>query len=464
MANLSQLLNTARDGLTAQSYGLGVTGQNLANVNTPGYVRREAVLETRALGSQTTGSVQATGLRRVTDAFIERRQYEASGLSSAASEHDQRLASLEGLFNDAAGTGLGSAVNALFSSFSALAASPSDTTARRNVLQAAQTFAQRVNDTADTLATTRDDLLRDAQATTQQINESAQAIARLNAKIAAAEAQGEDAADLRDQRNRLLLDLTTQVDVRTINSGSGNLVVQAAGATLVDGAEARTLSVDLDASGALRILGSREGGSTTDVTRYLSGGKLAGIREARDVDVFEVAKQLDQFVFDVSTKINAQHEQGFGLDGVSGRDIFAVSTLPEGAARTLAVSADVFGKPDALAAASSPSALPSGSDNAVALSQLGSAAIVFGGARTAAQAYGDIVGDVASRRAASKTMLESRQAISAQIDAMHEAMSGVSLDEEFVNLTRYQRAYEASSRLLATADQLLGELLNMVGR
>jgi flagellar hook-associated protein 1 FlgK len=464
MANLSQLLNTARDGLTAQSYGLGVTGQNLANVNTPGYVRREAVLETRALGSQTTGSVQATGLRRVTDAFIERRQYESSGLSSAASEHDQRLASLEALFNDASGTGLGSAVNALFGSFSTLAANPSDSTVRRNVLDAAGNFVQRVKDTANTLATTRDDLLRDAQSTTRQINESAQAIARLNGQIAAAEAQGNDAADLKDQRNRLLLDLATQVDVRTINSSSGSLVIQASGATIVDGTDARTLSVDLDSSGALRILGSRDGGAGTDVTAFLSGGKLAGIRDTRDVDVFEVKKKLDQFVFDVSTKINAQHEQGFGLDGGTGRDIFAVSTIPDDAARTIAVSADVFAKPEALAASGSASTLPGGADNAAKLSQLSSAPIVFGNGRTAAQAYGDIVGDVASRRASAQTMLESRQAISAQIDAMHEAMSGVSLDEEFVNLTKFQRAYEASSRVLATTDQLLSELLNMVGR
>jgi flagellar hook-associated protein 1 FlgK len=62
--SLTSLLNTARDGLTAQSYGLNVTGQNVANVNTPGYVRREALLETRALGTQTTGSVNAAGLRR----------------------------------------------------------------------------------------------------------------------------------------------------------------------------------------------------------------------------------------------------------------------------------------------------------------------------------------------------------------------------------------------------------------
>lgn len=460
MSTLTQLLSTARDGLTAQSYGLGVTGQNISNVNTPGYVRREAVLETRALGTQTTGSVEALGLRRITDTFLERRQYEATGLSSAASEHDSRLSSLEALFNDTAGTGLGGAVDAMFGSFSRLAANPSDPTVRRSVLDTAEHLTQRVRDTADSIAKGRQELLQDAQATTSQVNDRARAIARLNSQISAAETQGNDAADLKDQRNRLLLELATLVDVRTIASGSG-IMVQASGATLVEGDEARELSISVDSNSQMQVFASRGDGPPTEVTRFLTGGKLAGIREARDVDLLEVGQKLDQFVFDLATKVNEQHRQGFGLDGATERDIFAVTTLPEGAARALMLSSDVAGNPDALAASSSAASVPGNSDNAAALSNLASTPIVFGGARTAAEGYGDIVGDVATRRADSRRMLEAREAISAQLDAMHEAMSGVSLDEEFVNLTKFQRAYQASARVLTTADEILQELVNL---
>src|SRR6478735_1354276 len=104
MGSLTSLLYTARDSLTAQSYGLNVTGQNITNVNTPGYVRRDPLLETRALGTATTGSVVATGLRRATDVYIERRELSTLGTASAASEHDSQLASVEALFNDLSGT------------------------------------------------------------------------------------------------------------------------------------------------------------------------------------------------------------------------------------------------------------------------------------------------------------------------------------------------------------------------
>ena len=459
-ASLTQLLNTARDSLSAQTYGLGVTGQNLANVNTPGYVRREALLETRALGTQTTGSVVANGIRRVTDEFLERRQFESTGLNSAASEHDSRLESLEALFNDVSGTGLGNSLDNLYNSFTQLSANPADPTTRRNVLAAADAFAERSRDTATVIAQSRTDLLKDAQSTTTQINESARAIARLNSQILAAEAQGGDAADLKDQRKQVMLGLASLVDVRTIASGSG-IVVQASGTTLVDGVEARQLSIDLDSDGKMRVFAARNDEATpTEVTKFLTGGKLAGIKEARDVDLFETAKKLDEFVFDVATSINQQHQLGFGTDGVDGRDLFDVNTAD--AARTVRVSVDVFNRPEAIAASGSATTLPGGTDNAVALSRLSTAPVVFGNSRTAAQSYGDLVGDVGQRKSAAEKMLESREAIAAQLDAMNEAMSGVSLDEEFVNLTKFQRAYEASARVLTTADQLLQELIQRV--
>src|SRR5688500_16947104 len=119
MGSLNQLLYTARDSLSAQSYGLNVTGQNITNVNTPGYVRRDPLLETRALGTATTGTVTANGLRRATDVYIERRELTARGSASAASEHDKQLASVEALFNDLGATGMGGVLDGLYSSFSA---------------------------------------------------------------------------------------------------------------------------------------------------------------------------------------------------------------------------------------------------------------------------------------------------------------------------------------------------------
>src|SRR5258706_1187740 len=196
MGSLTQLMYTARDALTAQSYGLNVTGQNITNVNTPGYVKRDPLLETRALGTATTGSVTAVGLRRATDVYIERRELSSRGTAAAASEHDRQLASVEALFNDLGATGMGSAIDGLFPSFSALAANPNDPTTRAGVLSAASAFADRAGSIANSLSDTKNDLLQQAQQTAAQINQKAASIAQLNQRIVAAEAQGADAADL----------------------------------------------------------------------------------------------------------------------------------------------------------------------------------------------------------------------------------------------------------------------------
>lgn len=455
---LNDILNTARDALAAQTFGLTVTGQNIANVNTPGYVRRQAVLETRTMGERSFGSVGVAGTRRVADEFTTQRHLALTGSSAEASERDQLLGGVEALFNDFEGGGLGDALNGLFSSFSALSAVPTDPTARRTVVERADVFARRLRDTAAQLQTMRSELFERAQGITSQINETASQIADLSGKINSAQALGQDAADLRDRRDALLLELSKQVDVRTFEDGNGQLVVHASGTTLVEGDRARHLSVDLAPTGTVRVL-SQTGG---DVTSHLSGGALAGVLEVRDRDVAQALTDLDTFAFDVASAINTQHAAGFGLDGVDGRVLFELPATSAGAAAAIRVDADIAADPSRLAAASSLAALPGDSSNATLLAGL--AELPASGGRTPAQAYARIVGSIGTRKAEAANTLANREAMTAQIAQVRESISGVSLDEEMVNLTKYQRAFEAASRVLVTADKLLEELINTLGR
>jgi len=463
MAGLTQLLNVARDALTAQSYALNVTGQNISNASTPGYVRRVAQLETQNLGTQSGGGVVAAGLKRVTNDYIERREYQATGMSSAASSRDQTLASLEALFNDGGGTGLGAALSGVFASFSALASNPNDTTTRANVLSAASAFAERANQTGNTISQMQMDLKQKAQDTVDQVNQRAQEIAKLDLQIAQATMQGDDASDLKDQRTQKILNMSGLINTHTFTDGKGNTVVQVAGTTIVDGQHAGSLSLDLNADGSLKLLADQSGGGGSEITQFLTGGTLGGIKEARDKDIFDVSKQLNQFVFDVATAINTQHAAGVGADGSTGRNLFDVGPSTT-AARDLQVSVDVFDHPDRIAAASNVFSLPGGSDNAVALSKIFDVPIASGGTRTASQAYGDLVGSVGSTRASAQRDVDTHKAILQQVTAMHQSESGVSLDEEMVNLTKFQSSYQAASKMIGVADQLMQTLLGTVGR
>jgi flagellar hook-associated protein 1 len=459
---LNDVLNTARDALTAQTFGLTVTGQNISNVNTPGYVRREAILETRVLGENNYGSVNAAGIRRVADAFISKRHLELTGAQAEASARDDALTRVENEFDDADGTGIGQELSALLSAFSDLGNHPSDPTTRRTVLDRAQRFADRVRATDENLATYQSDLLQQARGVVSNINQQTDEIAALTAEINAAQARGEEPADLKDKRDNLLLSLSQLVDVTTFEDEQGQLNVRGAGITLVQGDRSRHLDLDLNAQGAARVLADNGSGAGSDVTRYLSGGQLSGLLQVRDTDVVEVRAELDTFAFDFASALNTQHAAGFGLDGSTGRPLFELSATASGAAASLALGADLVGHPERVAAASTLATVPGDASNALALSRVADQPLASG--RTAAQAYAELVGDVGQRKHDAERAVDMRAAMTAQVQSMRESTSGVSLDEEMVALTKFQRAFEAASRVLTTADQLLADLINTFGR
>lgn len=461
---LNDILNTARDALAAQTFGLTVTGQNVANVNTPGYVRREALLETHDMGPNNFGSVNVAGIRRVADEFIDQRHLALTGETGAASERDRLLGQVEAMFNEAAGTGLGDSLSELFSSFSALSSLPTDDTTRASVLQRAQTFAERVRSTSDQLQDFRGELFAQARDMTESINSTVDAIAELSGRINVAQAGGNEPADLKDRRDALLLELSEMVEVRTFTDGNGQLVVQGPGVTLIQGDSARSFDLGVDGSGNLQLLAQTPTGASSNVTSFLSGGKLAGIFSVRDSDVTQTLNDLDEFAFGVASEINLAHAAGFGLDGTSGRNLFDVGGAVSGAASTLSVDSAVAGQPELVAASSSAAGVPGDAGAALLLARVAEAPIASLGGLDPGQANARLVGRVAQLKASAEQDLSTREAMTAQVEELRQSVSGVSLDEEMVSLTKYQRAFEAASRVFTTADQLLQELINTLGR
>jgi flagellar hook-associated protein 1 FlgK len=457
--SLGKLLNTARDALSAQAFGLTTTGQNIANASTPGYVRRSAILQTRP----NIGGVVATGVSRGADAFIDRRWIESSSLASSSSERETQLSGIESLFADNNGNGIGSAVGALFQGFEALTANPSDPTTRNMVLSRASGLATRFRDVATNLATRREELFRSAKLVADQTNSTAESIGKLNQQIQMSENMGNDASDLRDQRDQKLLELSSYVDVKTFTDGSGKFVVVAAGTTLVEGNTAGKFQIGLAGDGSLEFSVLRGTAPATKVTSLLSGGKLDAIQEVRDKDLVAIEGDLDDLAWSVGNALNAQHALGFGTDGVNGRPLFVMSATADGAARAIALDPAMEGHPERVAASSTSATLPGGSGNALALATIADLGIASGGTRTAAEAWSDFVGSVGVRVADAMRNAETRGDIHAQNEAAREAQSGVSLDEEMVKLTQYQRAYEANAKVLNTVDELLRELMNRIG-
>jgi flagellar hook-associated protein 1 FlgK len=450
--------------MSAQTFGLTVTGQNVSNVNTPGYVRRQALLETRDMGPGSFGGVNVAGIRRVADQFIEQKHLSLTGLSAEASTRDQLLGQTEALFNDFAGSGLSSSMNAMFSSFSALSSLPNDPTTRSAVLQRAETFANQVRTTADQIANFRTELFGQAREVVGEINSKIDTIAELTGRINEAQAAGQEPADLKDKRDALLVELTQKVEVRTYTDGNGQLVVQGLGVTLLQGNKARHLNLDVADDGSVHVFAQNASGAGGDVTKFLSGGELAGVLQVRDVDTVAMLNDLDEFAFNLANQVNSVHAGGFGLDGQTGRAFFEVGSTVQGAAGTLRLSDDVAGQPNNLGAATSAAALPGDGGQAMLLAAVADSPVAGLNGLDPGEAYGRIVGRVGQRKQNAATDVATRDAMTAQVETMRQSVSGVSLDEEMVAMTQYQRAFEAASRVFMTADRLLEDLINTLGR
>jgi flagellar hook-associated protein 1 len=445
------LLSVARDGMTAQSAALATTGANVANVATPGYARRTAILESATDGN---GGVRYTRTERSFDRFAyahvvgEQSKYGAADArSSALTEIETTLAPPSNSIGDQA--------TSLIRSFNALAGFATDPSLREDVIARADNLATTLQNTRASLEATSANILGRAGDTVNDLNAQLGRIADLNRQIAAATGVGGDSAGLRDQRDLAVRDVGDRIGARAIEDKTGRVTLFAAGAVLVEGDSAKELSMDLDTNGGMRFFVT--GAAKTEITSRIDGGTLGGLREARDVDLKKAIADVDAYAFDVANAFNTVHATGFGSDGGTGRALFTISATQAGAAATLTVNAALVGHPERVGAADSAGSLPGGNAIALKLANLADTQ-VFGG-KTLADRFASIVTDVGFRKNNADAELELRTDTLAVAESLSDSANGVSLDEEMVNLSQYQRAFEASSRILRAADELLQTLM-----
>lgn len=457
--SLYAVLDVARMGMIAQAGGLSVTGENIQNANTPGYVRRSAQLEAMARMKGVAGGVNFAGVARAHDGITFRRLVADVGRQGAAASRLSGLQAAEAALAPSSGT-IAERLGAFFGAFEGLALDADDPVARADVLAKADAVAQSFHDTASGLVELRGELYGRAQGVVTTVNDKLRTIAELDNRIAQSVEPDSSRAELLDQRDQLVREVGESIGVNAIEGDDGRLTLVSSGVALVDGGRAATLGVSLDGNGNLLFELQKPSGTTIDITSRVDGGALGGLREARDVDVVAAQGRLDQLASEVAGAINTAHAAGVGLDGVGGRPIFtdaAGGPVPPPPGTALALFRNPTLTGDQIAASSTAAGLPGGNDVALAMSNLSNATLPSG--FTPAGGYAALSGFIGSAVVSAQNDLSLREASVAHVDALRESQSGVSLDEEMVALTRYQRAYEASLKVLQTADEMLQELL-----
>jgi flagellar hook-associated protein 1 FlgK len=246
----AKILNNAVGALNAQQAIIANLGNNIANVNTPGYSRREVSLETNfGRGSGTAinvgNGVRIGSLDRVSDDFIERLLRESQGNFGLNRIQSEFLGRIEGLFNL---TGdrltIGSTLSAFFTSLDDLASNPASIELRANVLERAQDLTDTIRNTYNSLARLQTEADQRLVTEMQTVNSILGQIGQLNGRIQVVERNGAgpEASDERDQRDLLLAQLAEKISFNSIELADGTVLISLAnGLSLVNGSTVRTL-------------------------------------------------------------------------------------------------------------------------------------------------------------------------------------------------------------------------------
>jgi len=459
VGGLLDALIVGRSAVDAARAGIEITGHNIANASTLGFHRRRlqqsAVEPPPVLG----GGVRIDGGTRVADNLLARRVAAAMADQGRADTRETLLLQVEQASASVGEGGIGNAISAFFSSLSALSAAPADPTVRSQVLASAAQLADAFRSASEGLDTVADGADHDLVPALAEVNQKAARVAELNASILSNEAGGQEASDLRDERDLLVGDLARIAGAQTITDGSGQLTVLVGGLTLVQGDHAATLEAAPDAAlGGRSRIDLVEGAMRLDLTGRLQSGEIGGRLQVRDQVVPAVQAQLDQLAYDLATRVNTQHRAGFGLDGIGGRDLFAPPAAVPGAAAALQLQSGITARE---VAAASAAGLPGNSENAIALNQLSEGQYAGGGTATFDGQVAAIVGGVGTIVAAGEREASLRQDELGYLQSLRESKEGVSLDEEMTQLVAYQRSYQAGVRVLQAVDAMMQEILRL---
>jgi flagellar hook-associated protein 1 FlgK len=464
MSSLFASLAVAREALLAQQMGLNVAQNNISNVNTPGYTRQRANLVPGAPAAQFAYQA-GMGVRldsidsfrdRLLDCRVNQELQRLGEYGYAASSLQQ----VEAVLNEQAGAGLQSAVSGFFNSFASLANAPEDASLRQQVIALGERLATGFRNAYEQIQSVQSLQERTMADTVDEINSIAGAIARLNSEVAAAQGTQGNQSTLRDQRQQLLDSLGELVDVSYFETESGALTVMTRqGALLAVGNESYSWSTSTGSDGLLRV--QSQG---ADITAKIESGKLGGLINVRDRYVAGYLATLDDMAAAIIERVNEQHALGSDMDGLAGGDFFVpfTSTMPGsnlGAARSMSVAITDTDR----VAASEAGAGPGSNANARRLGEIQDELLMSGGSLTLNQYYAGLVFRIGLDAGTLSDSQQTQEQLLTQLRNQRDALSGVSLDEEAIDLLRYQKAYEANARFIRLVDELTDELMQLIG-
>ncbi|MFA7496252.1 MAG: flagellar hook-associated protein FlgK [Acidithiobacillus sp.] len=329
MSGISGIVNTALTGLQAAQDALQITGNNIANVNTPGY-SQENVVQSNAIptfiGGQYYGNgTQIASVQRSYSSFLQGQVWTATASASGQATLSSSLQQVLGVLSSGS---VSTQVSQFFSGVAQVAASPSDLPARQSMLSNAQNLSATFQSLGQQLASIGTGINQQIGQSVTQINSLTQQIAQINGQIASTQGNGNSVPnDLLDQRDQLVTQLNSQVGVQMLKQSNGQTNIYLSnGQVLVAGTQAFALQTQPSAYDQ-QTSDVAYASNGADITNNITGGTLGGLLQFRSQSLNPAENGLGQLADGIAGALNAQQSQGLNLNGTSGTAIFSTGAV-----------------------------------------------------------------------------------------------------------------------------------------
>ncbi len=456
---LAAALNAGRSSLQTNQKAIEITGLNIANVNTEGYSRQTPNMTpypALAFGDFFIGTGVTVGsVERSHDVFLDGQIKDKSADVGLESSMANPLAELERVLNIDDGS-LSDEFDQFFDAWRQLSTNPGGEVERQQVLQRGEligdAFANIYNETQQVVKNINNTIVSKIDGVNLAVDE----IAQLNNRISSLELSGQDANSDRDRRDYLLKNLAESIGATSFETSTGTVSVQLGnGMPLVEGNEATHIAAVYNGTDVNLQL--EYGTSNIDLERTAMGGEFRGLYEVRDVVIPDAVSRLDQLAYTFATEVNALHQAGTDLNGVSGQDFFIQPAAVTDASASLTMNITTTAE-----IAAGTTAASGDNTNALAILQLEQQQLAgLGGNDTFVSYYGKIVSTVGVEAARNNQARQGYEDSLIQLQNLRDGIDGVSLEDEMINLMQYQKGFEASAKFLSTIDEMMGTLLTL---
>lgn len=470
-------IEISKRGILTQQAALTTAGHNVANANTPGFSRQvvkmvaaepiEALsLNRSTIPGQMGQGVEFTEVKRIREAFLDKQFTNENKSLGEWTVRQDTLEKLEAIINEPTDTGLRKVLDNFWNSWQELSKQPDNLETRAVVKESALAVTDAFNHAAKQLKDLGSDLNDNVTVKVTQVNTTLKQIAGLNNEIFRVEGLGNNANDLRDQRDLLVDELSKVINV-SVQEESGGYHVKMGNQDLVV-ADTATDFTDATASSAY----------PTD----LNSGELYGLMLSNDRYVTEYKNQLNSMVSTIVTAVNDMHKQGYTLQDppTKGGDFFVPITDFNTAAETVKVSTNITDNVERIAASARTYIDASGvervvkgnNEQALKLAGIKNTKFNFDGSGvtkiilnggTFDEFLRAVVSEIGVQTQEAQRQVTNQKILVDQVDARRQSVSGVSLDEEMADMIKYQHAYNAAARSLTTFDEMLDKVINSMG-